>query len=152
MLLRLTEYAPALLGALWTALVALAVRAGLNRVWLRAMLQRLVVEAEAAVLEVEQVYVEAIKAARADGVLTAQEKAEARSMALATLRANLGVKGLQRLARVLGIADVDRWLGTRVEAAVRTRTVPTPTAVAAAAAPRPPEPDTPRLGTRSSSR
>ena len=45
---------------------------------------------------------------------------------MAIAKANLGPAGVQRLVRALGIdqADVDRWLGTHVEAAVRAEAAP----------------------------
>lgn len=72
-------------------------------------------EVRAAVLEVEQTYVLAIKQGLADGKLTADEKAAAKKKALDIARSNIGVKGLKRLARVF---DVEKWMETHVEAFV----------------------------------
>lgn len=83
----------------------------LGRAWL---------EVQGAVLEVEQVYVGALRAARADGKLTDAEKAQAKAMAIAIARENLGKKGLARLARVLGLDSVERWLGSKSEQALAT--------------------------------
>ena len=78
-------------------------------------------EVQAAVAEVYQVYVAALKEANKDGKLTAAEKSEAKTKALATVKANIGAKGLERLMRVLGLsseAEVTGWLGNKVEAAI----------------------------------
>jgi hypothetical protein len=68
--------------------------------------------------EIHQTYVKALKEANADGKLTAEEKAEAKRMALDVAKANIGSKGLARLGRILGIDSVDDWLDTKVEASV----------------------------------
>lgn len=88
--------------------------------WARDAFARFVVEVEAVVREVSQVYTDEITRARMDGTLTEEEKATARAMAVARLKVNFGAKGLARLARILGVADenVDRWVGSHVEAAV----------------------------------
>lgn len=75
-------------------------------------------EVRAAVAEVGQTYVAAIKAGRADGKLTDEEKAVAKSLAIAAAKRNLGAKGLRALARILGLDSVDEWLAGRLEAAV----------------------------------
>jgi hypothetical protein len=88
--------------------------------YLRDTLTRLMFEMKAAVLEVHQVYVSEISRGRADGTLTPEEKAEAKNRAMAVLKANIGKKGLARLAKVLGIEidALDGWLGNKVEATV----------------------------------
>ena len=90
----------------------------IKRVWLRDALERLWVEAKKTVISVEQVYVKALKEGRADGKLTAEERARAKLRALAELKSNYGMKGIRKLARVLGIDDIDGWLGRTVEAAL----------------------------------
>lgn len=89
-----------------------------------AVTERVLLEVSAAVAQVGQSYVDALKAANEDGEITAAEAAEARSKAVAIAKSNLGPAGVQRLVRALGIdaQDVDRWLGTHVEAAVRAET------------------------------
>lgn len=89
-----------------------------KHVWVREMLGRLVKEAEAAVREVSQTYTTEILKGRQDGVLTEEEKAVARRRAVEILKSNFGLKGLKRLAHVLGIVDDDRYAVTQVEAAV----------------------------------
>lgn len=92
----------------------------------RAIVQRAYAEVVDAVLEVWQTYVSDLRKARADGVLTDEERATAKARALAVARQNLGAKGLTRLARALGFgtllglddAATTAWLGTKVETAV----------------------------------
>ena len=72
-------------------------------------------EVRAAVLEVEQTYVAALRRGREDGLLTDDEKAEARKLAIETAKSNFGLKGLKRLAKIF---DVDKWIGTKLEATV----------------------------------
>jgi len=116
----LTAAAATLIGA---ALGALHVRSG----WITATLGRLGVEVRAVVLEVSQTYTDEVKAAAADGLLTPEERARAKAMALAKLKSNLGKKGLDRIERILGIDSIDDWLSTHIEAAVSdARTVAKP--------------------------
>lgn len=76
------------------------------------MAQRFWKEIIDAVLEVSQVF--------SDGSLTnAQKKAKAIEIA----RANIGQKGLRRFARVVGI-DVDSWIASKTEAAVKLLKTP----------------------------
>jgi hypothetical protein len=118
------QYAPEVIGAVFATLVIIVGKTTADHVWLASMLGRLIVEAKAAVLEVEQVYVDKLKEGRADGVLMDAEKKEARALALATLRSNIGIKGLRRLGRILGLTDeeINRLLGTRIEASVKENT------------------------------
>lgn len=82
------------------------------------VLTRAWAEVQAAVLEVKQVYVDVIRAGSADGQLTSAEKADAKAKAIATAKANIGVKGVARLARIVGLDGVEKWLTNKVEAAV----------------------------------
>lgn len=100
------------------AIGAVLARFHIQSAWLAGFLGRLLVEAKAATLEVSQTYTDAIKLASADGDLTDAEKAEAKRLALVTLKSNLGQKGLDRVKRILGIDSVDAWLSTHLEAAV----------------------------------
>lgn len=86
--------------------------------WAQGVIQRAYKEIEEAVVEVMQTYVAELKKANADGVLTDQEKAIAKQMALAVFRDNLGSKGLARLARALGLEDVTAWVENKLEGAV----------------------------------
>jgi hypothetical protein len=80
-----------------------------------------------AVGEVYQTFTKSLKASNADGKLTNDEKKIAKSLALATAKANIGVKGIARLSRILGIDSLDSWLATKVEATVaNTHSAPKP--------------------------
>lgn len=83
----------------------------------KTIVSRALTEVGDAVLAVSQTYVSALKAAAADGKLTAEEKAEAKAKAIAIVKQNLGMAGLKKLAKILGV-DVDGWLGNKIEAAV----------------------------------
>lgn len=125
---------PAVMQAAVLVLVAaLTALAGMISSWVHkrtaneaavAVVDRALVEVQAAVAAVGQAYVDGLKEANEDGVITAAEAAEARARAVGIAKANLGPAGVQRLVRALGIdvQDVDRWLGTHVEAAVRAET------------------------------
>ena len=84
------------------------------------MLVRLDDAVLAAVREVQQVTVETIKSASADGKLTAEERAQVKQAAIDAVKSHLGTKGLGELAKILGLEGgaIERLLSTRVEAAV----------------------------------
>lgn len=117
----ITNFGPEIIGAAFAAVTTYAVRFAVNHVWAAGMLGRLLVEAKAAVAEVEQTYIDKITLYREDGMLTVEEAAAARAAAIAALKGNLGSKGLHRLGRILGLNDdeIDRLLGTHVEFAVK---------------------------------
>lgn len=127
----------AALGAVITWLVA---RLGASA-WAASVIQRAWVEVQGAVAEVSQTYADAIKAARADGSLTDMERAAAKAQAIAIAKENLGEKGLRRLGRVLGV-DVDRWLASKTEQAVKVMKGAAPP-VPLSAADAPPVPRSP---------
>jgi hypothetical protein len=105
----------ALLGKyLWQRMKAGYIADALQRAW---------VEVQGAVLEVAQTYADALKA-RSAGGLTDVEKAEAKALAIGIAKANIGSKGLQRLARVLGV-NLDTWLASKTEQAVKLLSNPT---------------------------
>lgn len=83
----------------------------------RGVIQRAWVEVQGAVLEINQTYVSELRKAREDGELTEAEKLTARTRAVEVAKANLGKKGLARLARVVGI-NPDEWIASKVEQAV----------------------------------
>lgn len=93
-----------------------------------------------AVLTVGHTYVDDLKTASADGTLTDAEKAKAKADAIAIAKKNIGMDGLAKLGKVLGIDDLDHWFGTKVESAVATvaagkaATASAPTAAAPAPA------------------
>jgi hypothetical protein len=115
------QYGTDVLGTAFAVLLWLVGRTLSNHTFLKTMMERIVIEARAVVLEVEQTYVDGLAKGRADGELTSEEKAMARATALAALRANLGKKGLARLGRIVGLSDdaIDKLLGTHIEAQVK---------------------------------
>lgn len=121
--LKLVEIlSPVLLAALtWVAArVAQLISAKVKHEWLRGVLLRLDDAVLNATREVQQAVVNEIKAGRADGRLTAEERAQVKARAVESIRSHLGVKGLAELGRVLGLDNgcVEKLLSTRVEAAV----------------------------------
>lgn len=92
-----------------------------KHLWLKGFMDRLGVEAKDVVMEMNQTFVDQLRIAKEDGVITSAERAEAFSMALAKLKSNIGPKLLERAARVLGYDDagMDRLLGTKIEANVQ---------------------------------
>jgi hypothetical protein len=113
---------PILMAALtWVAAkVAQLISAKVKAEWVRGVLIRLDDAVLNAVREVQQAVVNEIKAGRADGKLTAEERAQVKARAIQSIRSRLGVRGLGELARVLGLEDgcLEKLLSTRVEAAV----------------------------------
>ena len=73
-----------------------------------------------AVRQVQQVVVEQLKAASADGALTAAERRQVKVATLEAIRLYMGPKGILEICRILGLKDeeLERVLGPRVEAAV----------------------------------
>jgi hypothetical protein len=109
-----------------TALVALVfARITIRNAFIRGLLERLGKAADMVVLEVEQVYVDRIKAARGDGQLTEAEAKEARLLALGKLKDYLGSKGLELLGFVLGVSSstLGDLRSTAVEASVAKLTL-----------------------------
>ena len=113
---------PALLAAVtWAAAKgAQLITAKIKNETLRGILVRLDDAVLSAVREVQQVTVDAIKAASADGTLTPDEQAQVKQAAIASVKSYLGPKGIVEIAKVLGLDGiaVDALLATRVEAAV----------------------------------
>lgn len=88
--------------------------------YLQSTLLRLDDAVFAAVKELAQVSVDAAKAASESGKLPAEVATEAKRAAIAKAKEMLGPRGLAELAKVFGLQGdaVDRFVGTRVEAAV----------------------------------
>lgn len=92
----------------------------------RVILQRAWNEVADAVLETWQTYTSELKRARADGLLTETEKREAKRRAVEIAKSNIGVKGLKRLANVLGFSrffgeadeKVSAWIESKTEVAL----------------------------------
>ncbi len=115
----IVTYGPPVLAWVLAALGTLLSTYGVARLragYLRDLVARAWFEIQGAVLEVSQTFVDAIKAASKDGTLTEEEKAVA--------KANIGRKGLARLARVLGV-DIESWLASKTEQAVKLQAAAT---------------------------
>lgn len=82
------------------------------------IIERTLVEIVDAVLEVKQTYVDSLKASALDGKLTSDERKEARDKAIKIAMSNLGVKGLARLGKILGVESLENWFSTKVESAI----------------------------------
>ncbi len=113
---------PLLLAALtWVAAKAAQyIAAKVKNEYVRGVLVRLDDAVLAAVREVQQVTVEAIKAGSADGKLTPEERARVKQAAIDSVKSHLGMKGIAELAKILGLEGgaIEKLLSTRVEAAV----------------------------------
>jgi hypothetical protein len=104
-----------------TALGGLAARlvlAHVKNTTINGVVGRALNEIGDAVLMIGHTYVGDLKAASADGTLTDAEKTKAKADAIDVAKKNIGADGLAKLAKVLGIDDLDHWLGTKVESAV----------------------------------
>jgi len=139
------DHGPTVLAWLLALLTGVLVRyvwVKVGNEYVRGVLERAWQEVKAAVAEVAQVYADALKAANKDGKLTDREKAEAKNLAIEVAKSNLGKKGLAALARILGAGDaVEKWLGNKVEAAVKSLKPATASAL-------PPQPAQPRAKLR----
>lgn len=113
------DYGPmvvlAVLGAIaWTYRKFLADKIKSNR-W-SGMILRAGLSMRTIAIEVNAVYVKALKDAGQDGVWTDEEKAKAKKMALDKFKEQWGAKGLKELARIIGFGDaLDSWLGSLLE-------------------------------------
>lgn len=109
----------ALLGWLSVKLAQL-INARVEQEYLRGVLVRLTDAVFTVVKELDQTLVTAMKDANRDGKLTDSEKAEIKLRAVATVKAYLGMKGIEAIAKVLGLssAGVDNFISAKVEAAV----------------------------------
>ncbi len=92
----------------------------------RAIVLRALQEVGAAVFEVAQTFVSNLKLAAVDGKLTKNEVGEAKRRALELAKSNIGVKGLKRLAKVLGIEDIEAWLGNKIESSIASAKLTSP--------------------------
>ncbi len=113
---------PVLLAALtWMAAkVAQLINARVKNEYLRGVLVRLDDTVLAVVREVNQVTVDAIKAASVDGRLPPGAREAVKNAALTAIKSHLGPKGIAEIAKVLGLKTdgLDRLIGTKIEAAV----------------------------------
>ena len=113
---------PVLLAGLsWLSVkAAQLISAKVKNEYLRGVLVRMDDAVLAAVREVQQVTVDSLKAASADGQLTPDERAKVKQAAIDSIKSHLGMKGISEAAKILGLEDgaIDKLLSTRVEAAV----------------------------------
>ncbi len=71
------------------------------------------------VMQLEQTLVAELKAANADGKLTADERKRVRDVAIDLVRDQIGPKGLEKAAKVLGLdMRIDEFISGRVESEV----------------------------------
>jgi len=121
---------PLLLAALTWAAAKLAqlIRAKVQNEYLKGGLVRVDDAVFTAVKDLQQTVVEQIKAASADGKITADEKKQIKDKALAAVKSHLGTKGLAEAASVLGLGGgaLEGLLSSKVESAVHDlrRSVP----------------------------
>jgi len=80
------------------------------------VINRAAVEVHASVQYVAQTYVDDLKAAKEDGKLTDEEKAEALARAKAAFKTRMGQHALEQLAAVVG--DLEEWIRTQIEASI----------------------------------
>lgn len=106
------------LGAAVAALIIKYLIAKIGNDKIRLYAERAAREVFNAVEEVWMTYVKALKEGNLDGRLTPEEKAEAKTRAISIAKSNIGAKGITRLAKVLGVGELDTWLGTKVESSV----------------------------------
>lgn len=115
------------------AKLASFIQAKTKNEFLKGALARAEEAVQTAVLEVKQIYVDAIKEGSADGTLTVTEASLAKRRAIEAAKNYLGKKGLLELLRVFGFDDaaVDSFLGGKVEATIasaKIEALPEPTA------------------------
>ncbi len=113
---------PILLAALsWLSLQAAGlIKAKVKHENVRGILMRLDDAVFVAVRQVQQVVVDQLKAASADGTLTPEEGRQVKVATLEAIRSYVGPKGVLEICKILGLGDdeLERVLGPRVEAAV----------------------------------
>jgi hypothetical protein len=111
-----------LLAALsWLSLQAAGlIKAKVKHENVRGTLLRLDDAVFVAVRQIQQVVVDQLKAASADGTLTADERRQVKMATLEAVRSYVGPKGVLEICRIMGLKDdeLERVLGPRVEAAV----------------------------------
>lgn len=88
--------------------------------WAQDLLMRLNTQAYLIVTELQQTTIEALRKTNEDGVITAEEAAEIRQVALDRLKSYIGPRGLAEILKVLGLGGqgLDGFLGTLIESAV----------------------------------
>jgi hypothetical protein len=111
------QYGTMILMAILSAISFVGLRYGLElfkskRV--KGIFTRLAIELRGVVVETNSDYVNDLRKANEDGVLTDEEKQLALEKAISKLKENIGMKGLQRIVKVLGIESLESWLGTHI--------------------------------------
>lgn len=120
----LVMFQPVLLAGLtWVAVhVALYIRAHTKNVLLAGIFTRVNDAVWTAVKEIQQTLVDGMQAAlKDDGVISDAEWIAVKATALAKVKSYLGPVGLLALTKALGLqtsAELDAWLGGKIEAAV----------------------------------
>jgi hypothetical protein len=113
---------PVLLAALsWLSLQAAGlIKAKIKHENVKGTLLRLDDAVFVAVRQIQQVIVDQLKAASADGTLTSAEREQVKVATLQAVRSYVGPKGLLEICKILGLGDgeLECVLGPRVEAAV----------------------------------
>jgi hypothetical protein len=108
-------------GLTWaSAKLASFINAKVKNEYLKGTLARLNDAVLASVKEAQQVAVQGLKEANKDGKVTKEEAAKIKEDVLAVVKSHLGMRGLQELARVLGLdtEGVQKLLSSKIEAAV----------------------------------
>ena len=114
---------PLLLSVLTLAVVKLTqfVNAKVKNEYLKNVLVRVDDAVLTTVRHLQQNFVEDLKNASADGKLSEEEKKNLKDQALNSVYMHLGGdKGLSEVKKVLGVADLDSLLSSKVEAAVHS--------------------------------
>jgi hypothetical protein len=121
-LMALQLVAPLLAGAITWALAKLAahIQASIQNQYLQGVLLRIDHAVVTVVKDLQRTVVDQIKAASADGKITADERRRIKNAALDLVKSYLGAKGLRVLGDVLGLSGgaLDDFLSSRIEAAV----------------------------------
>lgn len=84
----------------------------------RGVLARLTEAVSTIVSETQQTTVEALKAAAADGKITAEEAAELKDGAISRVRGYLGKRGLKELETVFDRDMIDKVIASKIEAEI----------------------------------
>lgn len=121
-LVALQVLSPVLVAGLtWLAArLAALIRVRVANEYLRGVLLRLGDATLTATKELQQTVVDEIKAASADGKISADERRRIKAAAIANVKSHLGPKGVAEFGRILGLADsaLDALIAAKVEAAV----------------------------------
>jgi hypothetical protein len=111
----------ALAAVTWLCVKATAwVHARTKNALVTGMMDRLSTEVQSAVAAADQLAVADIKAASANGKLTAADAVKVKSDVLAQIKANLGGDaGVAKATKILGVEDIEGYISSKIEAAVK---------------------------------